>query len=306
MACTVSLLTFPQDASAYEALWERAFLRTPFTRLTYLKAISVATGRPLHVWGAWEERRLVAALPLFAVSPFRRALPPPLTPYTEPLLEAFPTGAQIHAKATVLDALIAKAQDHYHAFSLHLPPGWPDARPFTWAGCRTEVLYTYRISLDKPMVLQRVRKREVREVNEIHPAEAQHLAEAVSRSMMRQGRRTPLSEDLLRSCIPALLPNGLALRVEQPNFAASMALLTPEGGFDFLAGGDPGPGRAALLLRQMEHARERGCAFFDLCGANTPSIAEYKRGFGGELTPYTRVVWMRPWGRPLHAIKAWV
>lgn len=306
MACTVTLLTFPQDASAYEALWERAFLRTPFTRLSYQHAIAQAAGRSLQVWGAWEGSRLVAALPLIAASPFRRALPPPLTPYTEPLLEAFPSGAEIHAKTSVLTALIAKAQDHYHAFSLHLPPDWPDARPFAWAGCRTEVLYTYRIPLAQPLSFHRVRRREVREVHQTHPADTRALVDALRLTMTRQGRPMPLPEERLETCLPALLPFGEAYKTDQPNFAASMVLHTPEGAFDFIAGGTPGPGRAALLHRQMAHARDRGCALFDLCGANTPSIAEYKRGFGGHLTPYTRVMWMRRWVRPMHALKAWV
>jgi len=306
MACTLSLLTFPHDASAYEALWERAFLRTPFTRLSYLRAISVASGRRLDVWGAWESGRLVAALPLFAASPFRRVLPPPLTPYTEPVLEAFPPGARIHDRTSILDALIAALQSHYHAFALHLPPTWPDARSFTWAGCRSEVLYTYRIPLDQPFALARVRKREAKESGEIFPAEASHLTNALELSMQRQRRALPLPSNNLAEALPEILRHGLAFRTEHPNGAASMSLLTPEGAFDFLAGGEPGPGRAALLLHQMAYAKAVGCTFFDLCGANTPSIAEYKRGFGGVLTPYTRVVWMRSWVRPLHTFRAWV
>lgn len=306
MACALTSLAFPQDASAFEALWERAFMRTPFTRLSYLSAIAAATGRTLHVIGAWTGERLVAALPVLEAGPVRRALPAPLTPYTEPLLEAFPTGAEVHARKNVLADLITAVQSRYAAFSLHLPPGWPDARPFSWAGCRTEVLYTYRIPLDAPLAFSRVRKRELKEATETHPADIQHLVEAVECTMKRQRRPLPLPSKGLADALPALLRHGHALGTEQPNVAASMSLLTPEGGFDFLAGGEPGPGRAALLAQQMAYAKEVGCAFYDLCGANTPSLAEYKRGFGGMLTPYTRVVWMRRWVRPLHALKAWV
>lgn len=56
----------------------------------------------------------------------------------------------------------------------------------------------------------------------------------------------------------------------------------------WLAGSVPGPAMTVLVGHVMERLREEGAAYFDFVGANTPSIAEFKRKFGGLLVPYFR------------------
>ena len=43
-----------------------------------------------------------------------------------------------------------------------------------------------------------------------------------------------------------------------------------------------------LLGHVLARLREEGVAYFDFVGANTPSIAEFKRRFGSELVSYFR------------------
>ncbi|MCH8962729.1 MAG: GNAT family N-acetyltransferase, partial [Bacteroidetes bacterium] len=71
---------------------------------------------------------------------------------------------------------------------------------------------------------------------------------------------------------------------------------TPEGGLAVLhdgrtahywiAGSAPGPAMTVLLGHTLPRLRDDGIEQFDFVGANTPSIAEFKRHFGPVLTPY--------------------
>ena len=54
-------------------------------------------------------------------------------------------------------------------------------------------------------------------------------------------------------------------------------------------------GTAATRLFDDALARARAHAqTFDFFGANTPSLALFKKAFGGALTPFYRVAWHRP------------
>jgi hypothetical protein len=54
----------------------------------------------------------------------------------------------------------------------------------------------------------------------------------------------------------------------------------------WLAGSRPGPSMTVLLGKLCERLYEEGFSTLDLVGANTPSIAEFKRRFGSTLVPY--------------------
>ncbi|PIQ61917.1 MAG: hypothetical protein COV99_08215 [Bacteroidetes bacterium CG12_big_fil_rev_8_21_14_0_65_60_17] len=54
----------------------------------------------------------------------------------------------------------------------------------------------------------------------------------------------------------------------------------------WLAGSTPGPAMSVLVVRMAARLHGMGIDHFDLLGANTPSIAEFKRRFGSHLVPY--------------------
>lgn len=61
----------------------------------------------------------------------------------------------------------------------------------------------------------------------------------------------------------------------------------------YLAGGttktatQPG---ALVLWAAILESKKRGVRYFDFCGSSNPSIEKFFRGFGGELTPYFRII----------------
>ena len=56
----------------------------------------------------------------------------------------------------------------------------------------------------------------------------------------------------------------------------------------WLAGSVPGAAMTVLLAEAFTRLAEEGVTTFDFAGANTPSIAEFKRKFGSTLVPYAR------------------
>lgn len=57
----------------------------------------------------------------------------------------------------------------------------------------------------------------------------------------------------------------------------------------WIAGSRPGPAMTVLLGHLLERLASNGMKLFDFVGANTPSIAEFKRRFGPQLVSYYRV-----------------
>ena len=96
--------------------------------------------------------------------------------------------------------------------------------------------------------------------------------------------------------------------------ATAVADGAPEGGLAVLhdgrtahywiAGSTPGPAMTVLLGHTLPRLRDAGLQTFDFVGANTPSIAEFKRHFGPALTPYFHLEkFTRPELRLLHRLR---
>lgn len=157
---------------------------------------------------------------------------------------------------------------------------------------------------------------------ETDPGGATRVIDLAAESYRRHGRSLPgPGSNALRSLVEELLEAGLvrvaaARETDTGEVAAGCVLLVGKRtDYYWIAGSRPGPAMTVLLgalvrgeLPTVREGREReegeavsGPASvndagnpplgrtLDLVGANTPSIAEFKRKFGGRLTPYYRV-----------------
>ena len=143
--------------------------------------------------------------------------------------------------------------------------------------------------IDSALVLDRFFRDEVAsDLGAAAPAIVQLCAE----SYRRHGRRLPADTAGLLRLVDALHAEGqVRLFTATPHNAD-----TPEGGLAVLhdghtahywiAGSAPGPAMTVLLGHTLPRLRDDGIEEFDFVGANTPSIAEFKRHFGPVLTPY--------------------
>jgi hypothetical protein len=192
--------------------------------------------------------------------------------------------------------------------------------PFHWAGFTATVRYTYRLEdLSDPDAIwsgfadsarRQVRKaqKQVEVRDDLPFAEFLPLHEA---TYARQGRPTPVGDELLRRLDTAATANGarrLLAAVDADGRArAAIYVVFDERSAYYLLGGRhrdfPTGGETSLLLWEaIRRARETSAAF-DFEGSMIESIERFFRGFGARQVPYFRVEKSRRVLRVLRALR---
>ena len=118
------------------------------------------------------------------------------------------------------------------------------------------------------------------------------IAKMVEQGYLKSGRSCPLpasqlahfSDDLVRqgkATILSVCPTGS----DSPE-AGIVLLKNAHMGWYWLAGSVPGPAMTVLVAHTLAWLHDEQISAFDFLGANTPSIAEFKRRFGGDKVSY--------------------
>ena len=219
---------------------------------------------------------------------------PPLCPVHRPLLAAPLDKAATHARTSPLDRLLARLDAHADQATFAL--GADDPRPYTWAGYDVAPRATYTLDLTTDVEAgfsASVRRAVRRQSGAFDLVEDAALApEAVrlmAASYARQGSALGRSESAVGGLAAAFGASGLARTfAARRGGTAEAALVAATDGrtaYYWIAGSAPGPAMTVLVAHALGQLAEAGVTAFDFCGANTPSIAEFKRRFGPVLTP---------------------
>lgn len=305
----------PAARQRWAALWQAASLRSPFSHLAFVEASAVALGcQATFVFAAAEERDAAAALlPWKSRGPWRAPVVPAYTAYSALLLRTPPTDADAHNDRTPLRPLLAALREAFPGTALHLPPPLADVRPAQWHGWQAAPLYTYRAALPASgSVTEGWRGNARRRFNKAHQqyqvSETTDPAPVIAQiraSLQRQGRDLPCTEEQLMAWFTALQRVRLLrlfLAKDAGTPAGGMAVLVDRAeGYNWLVGSTPGPAMTVLMGAVLTQLREEGFRTYDWVGANTASVAEFKRSFGGTLTPYYRLTCPAP--RPLRWLR---
>ncbi len=303
-----TVLAHPVDASIWadwSVLRSRSSSSSPFAVPALMKAIAQATDRDLHVALVHADGRPCLGIPLYVDSRLgiRRAGMPPFVPYA-PLLQAGEWSAwTTHQRRDPVALLAGKIANSLGAAALHLQPGWLDVRPFIWQGWSARPFYTYMAPLDDPEgPLTRWAKNNRRDFRfyaadyEVREdlRDLDKIVELVESSYARHGRPLPIQPVRLSGLLGQILPSDIARvflatdRVGRP-VAGLVLLVDNDRAFYWLSGSEPGPAMTVLIGTVFEWLSAEGKKSIDFVGANTPSIAEFKRRFGSQLIPYFRV-----------------
>ena len=297
------------DDTAWDAFVHQAIGGTVFSTSAWLCCAAAATGGQVHRLGCYRNGRLVAGLS--GLARWRWGLyrleTPELTPHTGLLLApvaskrlATAEAAQ-HRACTHLLNYIAK---HYHRVFLVHAPAIADVRPFTWQGWDAHLRYTYRLPLgDSDALWERLERRtrtairkaeklgyQLRSTSDVALLRRQYEAIYANRA-----GGPPVAAALVEHFVGAALQAGLAQAYSIASSDEPAAVVAFVEGFDaayaWAAGADPAfnpTGATSLLYWQYWATCSR--PYFDFVGANMPSIAFFKRGFGCDLVPYCAVV----------------
>jgi hypothetical protein len=268
---------------------------TVFSDPRYVRAMSKVSGLGVQ---SMLEADLSAGLMLSSRKrgPLSEVVLPLFTPFSG-LIIPDQAEADVHAKTDTLAALAANLESRFDRIRLHLPPSVKDARPLQWRGWSVSPLYTYRVPLSSGLAgwssgARRTGRKGADQFEAAaDPGAVREVIELMLGSYERQGRPAPCGADALTDACLTLQREGLADPVVARNASgeaeAGIVLLHgKDTSYYWLAGSLPGPAMTVLLSYVTEYLSGRATVWFDLVGANTPTIAEFKRRFGPELVPY--------------------
>ena len=291
------------EAERWKALQNVSASNTPFSRLDYVRAVASGAGLHLgiHIVSDNGQDLAGAAVTWKRRGPWREVIVPPFTPFSALILRDALNPADIHSRTTPLESLLAELEVGYDRIHVHLDPEYTDIRSAQWRGWTTHPLYTYRLSTaDGPETWSKGAARTFRNgKNDYDLLEGNGVGSATAllaaASYVRQRRKIPLDKDsletLVRNIESAGMASSFAVRRRDGGDiqAGIVALHSNRRGYYWVVGSVPGPAMTVLVGKMLPRLHASGIEEFDLMGANTPTIAEFKRRFGARLTPYYRI-----------------
>lgn len=292
-------------------LWDRFVAESPqgtvFSSSAWLTACARAQVGKLRIQGVWKNGELVAGVSCLRRrrGPLVRLSTPALTPYGGFLYRPDPGKRHSEAESfnnECADILIGRLGAGVgHAFLVH-SPGFGDIRPFTWGGWRTGVRYTYVLDITDTDALWDKIERRVRTVIRNAeksltlggPVETADFIELYRHIYRDRRRDEPIPSSLVAEQVDAALGHDFAemrtVRDDAGRVISSMVLVQDaETVYAWLSGSIPGEnssGAFSLLFWDAVERYRGRCRYLDMVGANIPSIAFFKKGFGGTLRPY--------------------
>lgn len=298
---TILNLDEPSAQARWRALEQASPQRSPFSALSYARRAAEAYGLRcrMHLIAENGQDAAGAIILWRRRGPYREVRLPPFTQYSALLMRAASSEAAVHSRTSRLEMLLDSLESAYDR--LDLMATISDVRPANWRRWRVQPLYTYTLALASDPATARWsssaertwrRYQKLFRVEETGPDPAQAVVSLCRESYRRHGKTLPGGQASLLSLVRNLQRDGrarlfTARRRGQDTAAAGLAvLLNGDTACYWIAGSAPGPAMTVLLGRVLPLLGEAGVTHFDFVGANTPSIAEFKRRFGPRLTPY--------------------
>ena len=296
-----------EDESLWDDFVSGSLQGTPFSKSRWVGiAASVQGGVPQFL-GVFDGEKLAAGLTFIELSrgPFTKITTPILTPYGGVVCRRGSGKRESERVSFDMDcaeSLISYIGERYGYVFLVNSPGYTDIRPFIWAGWTESVRYTYILDLDDPAKIWDVMERRVRTV--LRKAEEsltlddsidiEQFSGLYERIYSDRGNKPPVSSGMVRAFLRDVLDSGMVeirtARDKSGKVISSMALVYGDRTvYSWISGSIPdknSTGAFSLLFWDAVKRHSGNFAKLDMVGANIPSIAFFKKGFGGTLCPY--------------------
>lgn len=309
------------DDSDVRSLW-RVLLdaspqNSPFSLPEFAEAVQEVFGYRYVAAGLWGSRHekpslhrpslpLRGGLLAFEKEGIRgkRLVVPPFTPYTGMILPA-PAGDSSEWNGYI-EAGLKWLESIYQSVDLHVHPSLIDARPAIWRSWNVRPLYTYIASLSAQEDMTAGWSASARRTfskNRLsfniseNRDDLDGVVALIEMSYQRHERRMPAPPHRLVALVNRLVDAGLARVFSVKNASGNklegglVVLCHNHTAYYWLAGSNPGGAMTVLLGELWPLLAGEGYTTFDFVGANTPSIAEFKRRFGPDLISYYRLEW---------------
>ena len=278
----------------WERLWAQSPQRSVYTSIAYADCVSAAYGLRARIFLAGTASAEEAGAIILSRGIFRQATPPPFTQYFGPVLGG-PSDAQtVHSRQSPLELTLGALEAEYR--HLLLLTMLDDPRPAQWRKWKVSPLFTYLLQpASGPAAWSAGTRRTFNKFQNVcqfreDSDAASQIIQCCKQSYSRHGRKLPAPEDRLTQTVERLQEQGMVrlFTVRRAGrLEAGLAVLHDgQTAHYWIAGSTPGPAMTVLVGRTLEELDASGITTFDFVGANTPSIAEFKRRFGGHLSQY--------------------
>jgi len=313
------------DLAAWDALVDRSAHATVFQSARWTSALAEAFGRRGRVLGVFRNGVLVGGVPIYErrVAGLVMTNPPVVAGYAGALVdlpEYERAGRAISESEQILEALVSGVRERFHYARFTHAPALVDARPFQWAGWRVTPRYTYRIApRDAEEMLasfehnarKKIRRAEEAGLVVLRVEKTAELVSAYAASYRRHHSPPPVPEAVLSALADRLLREGIAHAyvvrgTDGADHAFQIQIADPRASYAWIAGTAPehmAEGGFSLMLWRILRDTSQANVVFDFMGANTPTIARFKRAFGGDLQPYSETLHATRIARALLALR---
>lgn len=293
------------------SVWDRFVSGSPhgtvFSTSSWITAGASAQGGTPVILGVWDEDTLIAGAGFVELvrGPLKKATIPILTPHGGFIYTIDPATAQSDTESLQLlcaEKLISHLQRKYHHVFLVHAPGFSDIRPFNWQGWKSTVQYTYILDITDTEKLwasfkERAR-RKIRKASEtlkpggaLTPEQVGALYEKVFRT---RDRIPPVPRSMVTAMMRNLMNSGLveintAMDSDGAIVALQVLVIDKHTVYTWVYGTLPEKNHTeadSLLIWNAVKRYSKTHKTLDMMGANIPSVAFFKKGFGGVLTPY--------------------
>ncbi len=295
---------------------------TPFHQLGYLNSIADAVGCSVFIFVCSLSDKPVAGAALLVrrrAGVLKEVVLPPFTPYSAIVLPAPPkvtTDFEVKSReadnsscSVVIASLFEAIRTSANLVRIHLSPKLkvnPSSLDRSWI---FESFQTYVSALDRDSPLKenwsqnpkRILKKHQADFRIRNDAGAATIAQLLNQNSYARHDRTPLlAADAVVKLITAQVASKrasifVANHIETNSDDAAIVLLRgPLSGYYWIVGSKPGPAMTVLINHVLQYCADEGICLFDFVGANTPSIADFKRRFGPELVSYQGITSTRP------------
>ncbi len=237
------------------------------------------------------------------VGPFFEVVPPRLVPFSPMIFRRSPQNeaSLSNAVAVLRNHLV----DRYHRVVITMPPGVPSATAPLASGWKSDYLKTYVLPLQETSAdvtanwsgsTRRLYRKHagslsVEEDVSATPTIMTLWIEAYARS----GSPLEIDTQAMIDIVAWLHDNDgcrvfSAVRADGSCEGGLIVLIDRDTAYYWIAGSIPGPAMTVILGSVIQLLKSEGVTALDFLGANTPSIAEFKRRFGPQLTEYPRLI----------------
>ncbi len=200
---------------------------------------------------------------------------------------------------TIADYLQNEYSDAY--IDIALPTDIKDIQPFTSAGFKTDLGYTYLLDIELPEKellanFSSERRKNVKDAWKKDPKiQKNHKEDEVITVVKSTLESSGLNYDYeyLKRIIKSDFSYTISAISGSEVDAAAVIVYDSYRAYYIAGGSSKNPEKAGLsaliLWEAILEAKRLGIPTFDFCGSTVPSIEKFFRGFGGELTPFFRI-----------------